>query len=156
MSPRTGELFYLRALLLHRPAYSFADIRTINNVLYPTFQEAASALGLFKDDLEGQEIMKEAIASFCSPSQFQFLFAHILLNISVIVIQLFNDCQEQFRADCLDQFDSATLVIQYCLLDLSYHLASQSAWFSDHGLPNLKDRVDKVFMEEATFFDFFD
>jgi hypothetical protein len=39
--PRLGELFYLRALLLHRSAYSFTELRTVNGIEYPTFQQAA-------------------------------------------------------------------------------------------------------------------
>lgn len=97
--------------------------------------------------------MKEAVASFCSPSQLRFLFAQILLNIPVTAIELFNDFQEQLSADYLDRFGSAILAVQHCLHDLSYHLASQSAQLIDFGLPNPECRVDEVFLEEVAFFD---
>jgi hypothetical protein len=61
MRPSKGELFYLRALLQHKPSSSFADVRTVNNVEYPTFQDPAIELRLFADSNEGMYAMLEAI-----------------------------------------------------------------------------------------------
>jgi hypothetical protein len=44
--PRHGDVFYLRALLLHRSARDWADIRTVDGIIHPTHQDAARALGL--------------------------------------------------------------------------------------------------------------
>lgn len=42
--PGSGEQYYLRNLLNYVKApYSFAEIRTVNNVVYPTFKEACYA-----------------------------------------------------------------------------------------------------------------
>ncbi|KAG4909546.1 hypothetical protein JHK87_055662 [Glycine soja] len=44
--PTTGELFYLRMMLTTcKGATSFEDIRTVENVLYPTYREACFAMG---------------------------------------------------------------------------------------------------------------
>lgn len=153
VSSRTGELFYLQALLLHRAAYTVVEIRTINGIEFPTFQETAAELGLFENQSEGRDIMKEAVESFGSPSQLHFLFTHISLNIPVNAIELFNDYQNRLSADYLDQFDVLILVIQKCLLDLSYHLESQSARLSNFGLPEPESKVDEIFLEEAAFLD---
>jgi hypothetical protein len=51
--PRHGDVFYLRALLLHRNARDWINIRTINGVIYNTYQEAARAMGLFDNRDEG-------------------------------------------------------------------------------------------------------
>lgn len=75
---RTGELFYLRALLLHRPASSFEDLRSINDHLFPTFHEAACDLGLFTNNNEGFLAMEEAVQSLRTPAQLRFLFAQII------------------------------------------------------------------------------
>ncbi|KIJ40641.1 hypothetical protein M422DRAFT_109402, partial [Sphaerobolus stellatus SS14] len=64
-----GETFYLRALLAHRPARSFQDLRTIGNNVYSTFHEAAIAFGLFHDHNEGYYALQEAVASFSTPGQ---------------------------------------------------------------------------------------
>jgi hypothetical protein len=47
VSPSEGERFYLRLLLTAvKGPKSFEDLRTVNNVLYETFKEAAEARGL--------------------------------------------------------------------------------------------------------------
>lgn len=71
----------------------------------------------------------------------------------VKAIELFHDFQQNLSADYLDQFDTATLVVQHCLLDLNYHLTSQSARLSDFGLPNPEQKLNEIFLEEAAFFD---
>ncbi|XP_021762967.1 uncharacterized protein LOC110727695 [Chenopodium quinoa] len=49
--PAEGERFFLRLLLLHvRSSKSFEDLRTVNDHLYPTFQEADIKLGIIEDD----------------------------------------------------------------------------------------------------------
>ncbi|KAL3005600.1 hypothetical protein AAZX31_08G229500 [Glycine max] len=51
--PTTGELFYLRMMLTTcKGPTSFEDIRTVENVLYPTYREACFAMGFLQDDRE--------------------------------------------------------------------------------------------------------
>jgi len=47
--PRRGEIFYLRPLLLHKPAFSFEHLRSVGDTIHQTFHEAAAALGLFQN-----------------------------------------------------------------------------------------------------------
>ncbi|KAH1110930.1 hypothetical protein GYH30_009646 [Glycine max] len=59
--PTTGELFYLRMMLTAcKGATSFEDIRTVENVLYPTYRETCFAMGFLQDDREFVEAIKEA------------------------------------------------------------------------------------------------
>ncbi|KAG4949627.1 hypothetical protein JHK82_042850 [Glycine max] len=59
--PTTGELFYLRMMLTtSKGPTSFEDIRTVANVLYPTYREACFAIGFLQDDREFVEAIKEA------------------------------------------------------------------------------------------------
>lgn len=80
LSPTAGEAFYLRCLLMHRPAQSFVDARTIDGMIYDTYHEAALQLGLFRTRNEGYYAMFEAVSSFCTPTQLQFLFARVILE----------------------------------------------------------------------------
>ena len=41
-------------------ATSFEDIRTVENILYPTYREACFAMGFLQDDREFVEAIKEA------------------------------------------------------------------------------------------------
>jgi hypothetical protein len=67
IAPRLGELFYLRALLLHRSIYSFTELRAVDGTECPTFQQAAQAIGLFESQNEAEFVMDEAIASYYRP-----------------------------------------------------------------------------------------
>jgi hypothetical protein len=78
-SPRIGELFYVRILFQHRPASSFEDLRTIHGRVYATYQEAATAMGLFEDESKAVRAMREPVAAYSRPGQLRFLFAHLLL-----------------------------------------------------------------------------
>ena len=50
--PTAGELYFLRmALTAIKGARCYEDLRTVDGVLYPTFQEACRALGLLGDDI---------------------------------------------------------------------------------------------------------
>ena len=50
--PTAGEIWYERQLLLHYETSSFIQLRTINGIVYQTFQEAAVACGLVNDQNE--------------------------------------------------------------------------------------------------------
>ena len=55
-APSQGEWHYLQILLHHIPgAQSFADLKTCNGVIYKTFKETASVLGLLESDEEWDE-----------------------------------------------------------------------------------------------------
>ncbi|OWZ12881.1 Helitron helicase [Phytophthora megakarya] len=61
VSPQDPERFYLRLLLRYRRGpTSFEDLRTIDNVMYPTFHEAAMAAGYLENDREWEECLLEA------------------------------------------------------------------------------------------------
>ena len=59
----------MRTLLLHLPAFNFQDLQTVFGQVYPTFQQAAIALGLFEDVTEAARAIEEAITAYCWPSQ---------------------------------------------------------------------------------------
>ncbi|XP_057723335.1 uncharacterized protein LOC130939233 [Arachis stenosperma] len=81
--PSTGELFYMRMLLnVQRGCTSFRSIRTVNSVLYDTFQEACSAMGFLIDDNEFVLAINEA-AELSSGTQLRKLFVSLLISGSV-------------------------------------------------------------------------
>jgi hypothetical protein len=75
-----SKVFYLRALLQNRPARSFKDLRTVNETLYSSFQEASIALNLFSDETEAEYCLAEAVESLRTPYQMRLLFVHMLTN----------------------------------------------------------------------------
>ncbi|KIH48234.1 hypothetical protein ANCDUO_21699, partial [Ancylostoma duodenale] len=76
-TPRDHERFCLRLLLLHRKnMHSFEDLRTVNNILHPTFSDAARALALLHDDEHYVRCLEEA-AHFQIPAELRALFSYI-------------------------------------------------------------------------------
>lgn len=59
-SPSAGQSFYMRILLNKvRGATCFEDLKRVDGVLYPTYQDACYALGLLDDDKEYIDGIKE-------------------------------------------------------------------------------------------------
>ncbi|XP_065642529.1 uncharacterized protein LOC136074152 [Hydra vulgaris] len=74
----TGELFFLRLLLLQaKEATSWADLRTVNEIVLETFREACVLKGLLQDDTEWQNTLFEAFLTRM-PKQIRQLFSVIL------------------------------------------------------------------------------
>lgn len=77
--PTAGERFYLRTLLtICRGPKSFADLRTFEDVLYPSFQDACHARGLLEDDGEWVLCLREA-TQIQMGSSLRLLFMSMLL-----------------------------------------------------------------------------
>ncbi|XP_073359941.1 uncharacterized protein [Aegilops tauschii subsp. strangulata] len=81
--PSTGELFFLRVLLMVVPgATCFEDLRTHNGRVYDTFKEACQSRGLVGDDNEWFKLFDEAIV-WATPLQLRHLFMTVLLHCEV-------------------------------------------------------------------------
>ncbi|KAB2601569.1 hypothetical protein D8674_002574 [Pyrus ussuriensis x Pyrus communis] len=81
--PASGELYYLRMLLnLKKGAFSFDDIKTINNVVHISYQAACQSLGLLGDDKEWIEALSNAVNT-TSSAQLRQLFVTIILFCDV-------------------------------------------------------------------------
>src|SRR3984957_3836589 len=65
--PSQGELFYLRALIHIRPARSFIQLRTVDDHICPTYQDATTEMGLFASEKEATYALIEAIQSLKTP-----------------------------------------------------------------------------------------
>lgn len=83
IAPSCGELFYMRMMLsVVKGPCNYEDIKTVNNVQYPTFREACFALGLLEDDKEFVEAIKEA-KEWGSGHFLRKLFITILISNSM-------------------------------------------------------------------------
>ncbi len=75
------ERFYLRMLLLERPASSFEALRTVGDETFDTFKEACVKLGLLNNDNELDGIMQE-VGSFQMPRTVRKTFVALLLHMT--------------------------------------------------------------------------
>ena len=132
-----GELFYLRILLLSRPGNNWDDLRTVDNVVHPSFQSACITLGLFRDKDEAHFCMQEAINTLRTPHQLRILFIHLLTNSCIdSPLQFWTE----FQSKILEDFIVATAgdSEQGCneaLKQLGLVLQSHGKHLDDYGLP---------------------
>ena len=132
-----GELFYLRTLLLSRPAISWVDLRTIDGVIYSSFQAAAITLGLFADQNEAQFCMQEAVSTLRTPHQLRILFIHLLTNSCTDTpLQLWNEFRDKISEDfILAAIGDAERGYNVTLKTLGSSLQSHGKCLGEYGLP---------------------
>lgn len=76
--PGVGELYYMRILLtVQRGCTDYTCLRTVDGVIYETFEEACHALGLLADDREFIDAITEA-SQLSSGNQLRRLFVTLL------------------------------------------------------------------------------
>lgn len=132
-----GDVFYLRLLLLTRPARSFEDLRTVNGTTYPTFQEACIALNLFSAKTEAEYCFMEAVESLRTPFQMRILFIHMLTNECVDTPAAI---WERFKCDLSKDFYISvggdwSIAFSCALLELAEGLREHGRSPEEYGLP---------------------
>ncbi|CAG8691731.1 12316_t:CDS:2, partial [Cetraspora pellucida] len=127
-SPSAGERFYLQLLLTSiRGPTSFKHLRTINNIVHPTFKSACIALGLLENDQEWFQCLEEA-AILHTRSQLRVLFAIILIQFFDFGLFLLDKILRQSNQS-LDMFPPMPLWRQnWGHHNRSHIIAEQLAW----------------------------
>ena len=151
MPPKSGELFYLRAVLQHKAGQSWNDLYTIDGVMYPSFQAVAIALGLFPQDGEAYYAMQEAIQVLYSPSQLRFLFASILTEFPTDAPQLYADFLEDMASDLKLVFPYNNQWENELRQSLQRYLQSRGSSLKDYDLPMPTVVSTEVALEHAAF-----
>ena len=141
-----GELFYLRQILQHQPALSFEDARTIDDHLFGTYQEVATAMGLFADQNEGIYALREAIETLCTPQQLWILLIHLLVNdLLPMPINIWSDMHEHFALDfTLQNGELVEIGVDRVLQELTTYLEEYRKRLADYGLPEPDSRLREV------------
>jgi hypothetical protein len=123
--PAEGERFYLRLLLNHvTGATSFADLRTVDGDILPSFREAAQRRGLLEADDTIDECLNEA-ALYQMPSALRRLFATILVYCEPNdVAELWQRHLDAMSEDYHHSTQSKTHVQQMVLIDIRNILQS--------------------------------
>jgi hypothetical protein len=100
--PNNTECFHLRMLLhIVKGPTSFQSLRTVQNVIYDTFQGACKALGLLDDESHWKNTLSEA-SICCTPKSLRCLFA-IMLTFCQITdpLMLWQNYRENMADDKL-------------------------------------------------------
>ena len=135
--PGRGELFYLRAILQHRPAASYSDARTVNGIEEQTFHDAVTALGLFANRNEADYAISEAVETLKTPTQLRALFVQVLLDESTLTpLQCWNTFQIKLCRDFILRYpDIPQIAIDHGLDHIGQLLEEHGKRLSDYNLP---------------------
>ncbi|KAM0879748.1 hypothetical protein ACQ4PT_034029 [Festuca glaucescens] len=144
--PSTGELYYLRMLLmLEKGAKCYADVRTYNGIVYGSFKDACAARGLLGDDNEWYYAFDEAL-KWGMGNQLRQLFVTMVIYCGVLDENVFfekywtylaEDIQHRIRCSL---HDASYIVpvdeLRNMLLDeLAVVFAKNGGSILDHALP---------------------
>ena len=109
-----ARLFYLRMLLMVvKGAKSYEDVRTYQNVVYPTFREACKAHGLIGDDSEWFALFDEAII-WATASQLRHLFMTVVAYCNISDVCLLFEKYWQYMTDDILHRIRRALQICHC------------------------------------------
>ncbi|GJS92889.1 DNA helicase [Tanacetum coccineum] len=165
--PSAGDLFYQRTLLCHQKGCtSFADIRKINNNIYPTNKAACQALGLLSGDQEWVTALQEA-SVFATASELRRLFVYILIFYEISdPLQLWNKVWKTLSDDIPRKLSKSLRIPQIqsdekklktsILFELEHMLNSYSKSLKDFDLPMppadmLLILQNRLLMEETNY-----
>ena len=162
VSPAQKEKFYLRLMLFHKPgAKNFADLRTVNGEVFPTYALAAERLGLLENDSEWERALSEAcnyqhpkrlrelfcvILVFCNPTNPKYLWERFKDELISDILRNNNGMEEQAAINlCLIEIDNY----------LSYNSLSLKNDFPDFPQINIslpqtisQTRIPRLFRDE--------
>ena len=150
VSPTSGELFYIRCLLAHRPADSFTDLRTIDGKTHETFHEAATDFGLFTNENEGHYVMVDAVLSFCTPYALRFLFGRIILE-GYPAFPLWERFKFALAHDFILSTRSQERGLELSLNAISDNVRDGGRSLKDFGMPEPVMRSPEVVTEQETY-----
>ncbi|CAD6956442.1 unnamed protein product [Tilletia caries] len=161
--PSAGEVYYIRAILLHRPIQNWIDMRTTpDGLIHATFKLAAAHEGLIEHDNEANAVILKAISLHVAPADLRFLFG-LLINKGTASnsLQLWHAHASSFARDFLplqfsflaDAPPATRALAKRATLDaIDKVLYSFGLSNSRVGLPNATAR-DPLTDEERDFFE---
>ncbi|KAG5558126.1 hypothetical protein RHGRI_008145 [Rhododendron griersonianum] len=99
-NPTEGERYYLRLLLNHvRGPTSFLHLRTVDDHVYDTYEEAELAFGLLKDDKGNEKCLEEA-CMYQMPKSLRQLYCTLLVHCACLnPKELFCKFEDQLTED---------------------------------------------------------
>lgn len=163
VSPSSGELYFLRLLLLHRPgAKSFDDLKTIDPEQQPlaTFKEACLRLGLLMDDQQNHLALQE-VSSHALPKAIREFFVSLLIySLPANPLQLWMEFRNQMSEDFLQmarlrdpQAQFCEAIYQKALAEIDLLLSHQNKSLASFNLPELTEVAtgNRLLTEESSY-----
>lgn len=137
VNPRYRELYAIRLLCSNlKGIKSFADLRTVDDVVYKTAVEAAYARGLMNNQKEWDLCLAEA-CNYDNPKALRRMFCQIITNNAIsknYIRELYDKYKEFFYAG--HRWDEKNLEA-HALYHIQTFLEVHGGSLDDYGLPSL-------------------
>jgi len=134
-----GEPFFLRLILYNYPKISYKDCLTTNERIYPTYQEAAVAAGIVKDNEEVYACFEEAEHfQDMTPSELRTLFViSTLQGFPTLKILSEDRFKHMMYDDFLHNYNPLNHKAAWndLLCEISRRFESEGKDMTDYGLP---------------------
>jgi len=154
MNILSGEKWYLRQLLLHSSPVSFEDLRTINKVTYPTFQQAAMAKGIIRNNNECMTCFREALID-TTPPQLRTLLVTLTMQ-GFPTLQIYND--EELRIKLHEDFihdprfaNSPSIALNELKKDLEKRFLKEGSSAATYGFPESENVESELQLYRLTY-----
>ncbi|XP_030046483.1 uncharacterized protein LOC115461068 [Microcaecilia unicolor] len=144
--PSDPKRYCLRLILLHQPgAKCFQDLRTVQNTVYNTFQDAAKKMGLIHDEAVWKNTLDDAVT--CSmPQQIREVFAYICVFAAPCnALQIY----QKYKTFMLEDFthmhgctQECTVCEQLCLLKIQSIFQTHDKNLQHFGLPKTTHKIE--------------
>jgi len=150
--PQRGEVYYLRILLDEGViGRTWTDLRTVDGNVFPTYQAAAVAMGLFDDAVEAERTMREAVELFRTPAQLRFMFIQLILDGIAPAQPLYGQFEASLQADYRHRFAEDPLRVRRMILeDFQRMLRQHGRTLADFGFEELDQEAIRI-QEENDF-----
>jgi hypothetical protein len=131
------ERFHLRILLLHRKgATSFADLRTIDGVEFPSFRLTCKALGILQDDTEWENCLQEASTFAFGPRLRSFFVGIVVHNNPSDPVALWEKFQKPLSDDYIRRFNDPQIGTAFGLQEVRRLLQDGNVNLEAMGFPD--------------------
>ena len=141
----SGEILYLRQIMLYYPVSSYRDARTWNGQVYQTFQEGALARGIIEERGEAKAAFREVIA-FYVPSELRAFFVMLTIN-GYATMEIYREplFHRALMEDFLHEPNSTEAsALEELTRDLSYRFQQEDKTCTMYGLPEPREQFDEL------------
>ena len=141
----SGEIWYLRQIILYYPILSYKDAKAWNGFVYLTYQEGALARGIIEERGEAKAAFREVI-DYYIPSELRAFFVLLTIN-GYPTMEIYRN-EEYCRALMLDYLHEGNstqgTASEKLIRDLSYRFQQEDKTCTMYGLPEPREQYDEL------------
>lgn len=148
--PNAGDLFYLRNLLIHFPARSFRELRTVRGVHYETAQAACKAHGLLTGLDEHLDTLREADKEGFRGAQIRRFFISLIIGQGAPARVIWDELKDLLAEDFLinrQMGHNKDWAYNQALIDIARLLEPHGRTLENINLPPARDDTTEASRE---------